>query len=218
MLSPPDGSAALALPASLPPPIHLWLSQVEILELLGRHAGITPLYAVTEDPSTSPPNKCLVMEFAHHGSLDNVLAQSHANVSPPTDSVLLKMAVQVADAMQHLALHDLVHGDLATRNVLVYKYSQHNTRDVEVKISDFGLASRVRQAGAAGGAAAGPSGPPVVSGTRPVRIQQRPTNSRATLESYLLIQAFLRCAGWRQRPSGPKVTSMKRQMCGHLVC
>jgi serine/threonine protein kinase len=125
---------------------HLCL-QVKILEHLGRHAGIARLFALSSDPSAGPAKDVMIMEYAHLGSLDNVLANACENAGdgyPPTsDAVLLTAALQVAEAMKHLAVNGVIHRDLATRNVLAFTFSRNQTKDVEVKLTDFGLSSAV---------------------------------------------------------------------------
>lgn len=53
---------------------------------------------------------------------------------------LLKWALQIVHGMQHLESQNIVHGDLAARNILLCD-------DNVVKICDFGLARSVYKTG-----------------------------------------------------------------------
>ena len=57
----------------------------------------------------------------------------------PSQAVISKMFLQIASAMYYLAHRGIIHGDLACRNVLVYKYHQTDPTQNVVKLTDFGL-------------------------------------------------------------------------------
>ena len=78
----------------------------------------------------SEPDFCLVMEYVKHGSLQSYLA---INREVLTNKILLGFALDIATGMDYLGRQNIVHRDLATRNILV-------SEDSHVKISDFGLA------------------------------------------------------------------------------
>ena len=73
-----------------------------------------------------------VTEFAPYGSLDKNFKNKNKNVLKV--STLCKFASQVAQGMHYLASQQLVHRDLATRNILLFEQdlvSSKNTRLVE---------------------------------------------------------------------------------------
>ena len=41
--------------------------------------------------------------------------------------------------MSYLSLNNVVHGDLACRNVLVFRFDENDHRNIVVKVTDFGL-------------------------------------------------------------------------------
>ncbi|CAF3572073.1 unnamed protein product [Rotaria sp. Silwood2] len=49
------------------------------------------------------------------------------------------MFLQIIDGMSFLAFNNVVHGDLACRNVLVFRFDEANPRNIIVKVTDFGL-------------------------------------------------------------------------------
>jgi len=49
------------------------------------------------------------------------------------------MFLQIIDAMVFLAYNHVVHGDLACRNVLVFRFDETNPKNNVVKVTDFGL-------------------------------------------------------------------------------
>ena len=49
---------------------------------------------------------------------------------------------QIAQGMEALANQKFVHRDLALRNILVYELDVENPKNINVKISDFGLTRR----------------------------------------------------------------------------
>ena len=51
----------------------------------------------------------MVMEFAPQGSLDHVLSKADEDGVDVSNLVKITIAMQVADAMDHLHLHDVVH-------------------------------------------------------------------------------------------------------------
>ncbi|CAF4183568.1 unnamed protein product, partial [Adineta steineri] len=59
--------------------------------------------------------------------------------SMPDEHVLSEMFVQISDAMVFLAHNQVVHADLACRNVLVFRYDANEPKHNLVKLTDFGL-------------------------------------------------------------------------------
>ena len=54
----------------------------------------------------------------------------------------LNILFQIAQGMEALANQKFVHRDLALRNILVYELDVENPKNINVKISDFGLTRR----------------------------------------------------------------------------
>jgi serine/threonine protein kinase len=78
----------------------------------------------------------LLQEYAEDGDLGNMLLSRYFI---PSQKVLLEIFIQVADAMIFLSKHNIIHGDLACRNVVVIKSDPENPKRNLVKLIDFGL-------------------------------------------------------------------------------
>lgn len=100
---------------------------------LGCHPHIVRTYGMLEDASNAVT---LVQEYATEGDLFELLRE---NQFQPLNAVLLEIFIQVADAMICLADNGIVHGDLACRNVLVFRFNNEDPQANLVKLTDFGL-------------------------------------------------------------------------------
>ncbi|CAF2033489.1 unnamed protein product [Rotaria magnacalcarata] len=74
--------------------------------------------------------------YATKGDLAEVLKE---NEFQPSQLVLLEIFVQIIDAMVYLVNYGIVHGDLACRNALVFRFHNSNPQENLVKLTDFGL-------------------------------------------------------------------------------
>ncbi|XP_022090166.1 serine-rich adhesin for platelets-like isoform X2 [Acanthaster planci] len=100
------------------------------------HDNLVKLFGVVLDVDTS---LMLVTEFAALRSLLENIKQPTLRPSFPI-TLLLEFAGQIADAMRYLHLSNIIHRDLATRNILLF-VDDDGTK--KVKISDFGLSRRL---------------------------------------------------------------------------
>merc|ERR1739845_343022 len=75
-------------------------------------------------------NTIIVMEFIREGSLDRYLVVNKLNIDYPKQ--LFVYAQNIVDGIEYLGQNNIIHRDLAERNILV---ADQET----VKISDFGL-------------------------------------------------------------------------------
>jgi serine/threonine protein kinase len=87
---------------------------------------------------TNPSNLTIyVQEYAPEGDLADCLMDNQFQF---TQSMLVQIFVQIADAMSYVARNKIVHGDLGCRNVLVFRVDPSEPKNNLVKITDFGLA------------------------------------------------------------------------------
>ncbi|KFB47570.1 hypothetical protein ZHAS_00015536 [Anopheles sinensis] len=132
------------------------ISELKMIILIGQHLNIVNLIgAVTENIQNN--ELMIVLEYCRYGSVLEFIRKKKSNfvdsMDPQHDSRqtenleqsngglrttfqtidFICWAKQVADGMNYLASKNVIHGDLAARNVLLCE-------DNVVKISDFGLA------------------------------------------------------------------------------
>ncbi|CAF1180933.1 unnamed protein product [Rotaria sp. Silwood1] len=100
---------------------------------LGCHPHIVHTYGMVENDTNS---LMLVQEYATEGDLAELLKE---NEFRPSQLVLLEIFLQIIDAMIYLADYGIVHGDLACRNVLVFRFNDADPQQNLVKLTDFGL-------------------------------------------------------------------------------
>ena len=112
------------------------LKEANYYVIMSMHPYIVRTYGLVDNPSVEV---MLVQERAPKGDLLQLLKRRER---PPSIAVLREMFIQIASAMSFLAHNKIVHGDLACRNILVFKFDEHNAAGNLVKVADFGL-SRV---------------------------------------------------------------------------
>ncbi|CAG7824171.1 unnamed protein product [Allacma fusca] len=131
------------------------LSELKIMIYLGKHENVVDLIGACTE-SLRDARVYVLVEFCPSGSLDSFLREnaerfegqdetgslSNSNTKIDEDlnrldeRTLLNWARQIARGMGYLESKRVIHGDLATRNVLLY--SQRH-----VKITDFGLSRQL---------------------------------------------------------------------------
>jgi formylglycine-generating enzyme required for sulfatase activity len=99
------------------------------------HENIVRVYEWAQDPATS--SYFIIMEYLEGQDLDAYLAEQ----GTLTLEAVIKLLSPVGDALQYAwDKHKLVHRDIKPGNVFL-------TKRGEIKLLDFGIASRVRSAG-----------------------------------------------------------------------
>ncbi|CAF3464687.1 unnamed protein product [Rotaria sp. Silwood1] len=101
---------------------------------LSRHPHIIRTYGMVEP--TPQDSIMLLQEYAPEGSLHDLLDDQPR---VPDEMILIEMFSQITDAMTYLAYNRVTHGDLACRNILVFRFNKYKPEDNLVKLTDFGL-------------------------------------------------------------------------------
>ncbi|CAF2688637.1 unnamed protein product [Rotaria sp. Silwood2] len=101
---------------------------------LSRHPHIIRTYGMVEP--TPQDSIMLLQEYAPEGSLHDLLDDQPR---VPDEMILIEMFSQITDAMTYLAHNHVTHGDLACRNILVFRFNKYKPEDNLVKLTDFGL-------------------------------------------------------------------------------
>jgi predicted Ser/Thr protein kinase len=108
-----------------------FLHEMKLITKLPPHPNVVQVYGVCLD-NTSP---VIVMEYCENGSLDNIIYKQNLDRKKIFDIIK-----QIANGMLHIHKHDIVHCDLAARNILL-------TSSFHAKISDFGMAKVLEKTG-----------------------------------------------------------------------
>uniref|UniRef100_A0A1B6GW53 Tyrosine-protein kinase receptor n=1 Tax=Cuerna arida TaxID=1464854 RepID=A0A1B6GW53_9HEMI len=74
----------------------------------------------------------VIMELMELGDLKSYLRKLR-EIRPLSNATMIKMSIEIADAMAFMEAHKFVHRDLAARNCMV-------GRDLTIKVGDFGMA------------------------------------------------------------------------------
>jgi serine/threonine protein kinase len=80
----------------------------------------------------------VVMEMLSLGSLKDFLEENEGGIDPQE---LQMMCVHIARGMSYLHSQNLLHNDLATRNVLLTNNDRDGDGKYLLKVSDFGLST-----------------------------------------------------------------------------
>ena len=129
--------------------IKMLVYEIKIMAKLKYHINlvnkIATCIAAEED---SHQEAFLILEFCKYGNLKDFLIQNRENFTSEVSiameedkihcSILILFAYDVAKGMEYLARHNIMHGDLAARNVLISDISE-SSGCLIAKISDFGL-------------------------------------------------------------------------------
>jgi predicted Ser/Thr protein kinase len=103
-----------------------FLSEVKILANLPPHPNVVQVFGISVDGS----KPMIIMEYCPGGCLADLLFSSKAPVF--TNDQKIELVKEIARGVFHLHRHNIIHGDLAARNILL-------TSDKQPKITDFGM-------------------------------------------------------------------------------
>lgn len=103
-----------------------------------RHPNIVEVVDFGDDPALGA---FMVMELIEGAPLLDPEAP------PPTLARVCEYLRQIADALDHIHRHGVLHGDLKPDNILVTTEAAHGRKRAAVKLLDFGLARRIEHAG-----------------------------------------------------------------------
>ncbi|CAF3757734.1 unnamed protein product [Adineta steineri] len=101
---------------------------------LSRHPHIVRTFGFVHHNDNN--SVMLLQEYASDGSLYDILQDQNTTLD---GRIFIEIFQQIIEAMTYLTLNNVVHGDLACRNVLVFRFDESNPKNIVVKITDFGL-------------------------------------------------------------------------------
>jgi predicted Ser/Thr protein kinase len=108
-----------------------FLHEMKLITKLPPHPNVVQVYGVCLD-NVKP---VIVMEYCQNGSLDNIIYKQNLDRKK-----IFNIIKQIANGMLHIHKHNIVHCDLAARNILL-------TSSFHAKISDFGMAKVLEKTG-----------------------------------------------------------------------
>jgi serine/threonine protein kinase len=103
-----------------------------------RHPHIIRTFGLVydEDKKAADQEVLLLQEYASQGSFYDILQDRATSLD---ERILIRIFLQIIDAMMYLASNNIVHGDLACRNILVFRFDEKFPENNVVKLTDFGL-------------------------------------------------------------------------------
>ncbi|CAJ0924713.1 unnamed protein product, partial [Mesorhabditis belari] len=106
-----------------------FMKEINFMKALGYHPHLSSLLGCQSDPF----HPCIVTEICEKGDLLELLRSQIRGETDFLDSAdFIPISWQIADALVYLSSKNIIHRDVAARNVLV-------ARNKVVKLSDFGL-------------------------------------------------------------------------------
>lgn len=118
--------SSVALKVSMTQANSTVISELELMMQMRPHPNVVQLFGFSVHPETD--SIILAIEFCDGGSLDDLLFESNVPISMEQKTALL---LGIASGLNHLHSNNIVHRDVASRNVLIHKN--------EAKLTDFGM-------------------------------------------------------------------------------
>ena len=121
------------------------LSEIEIMMKVPPHVNLVSMVAVCTSDFETQGNIWLLLEFCGYGNLKNYLIKNKLNILSGNEKesinsrCLINWAHNIASGMHFLAEKEIMHGDLAARNILLSDNLLQGIHPV-AKVADFGLA------------------------------------------------------------------------------
>ncbi len=119
-------STTVALKVSMTQANSTVIGELELMMQLRPHPNVIQLFGFSVHPETD--SIILVIEYCNGGSLDDALFEAK---QPLSVQQKLTWLVGMAKGLEHLHANNIVHRDIAARNVLLHQN--------EPKITDFGM-------------------------------------------------------------------------------
>ena len=123
------------------------LSEIKLMSYIKPHANLVSMIASCSSELQTHGQLRLLIEYCEHGDLQNYLKDNESRISSGNmrDAInsrcLLKWAYGIAKGMQYLEESNIMHGDLAARNILLAEDPSHK-ENLLAKVADFGLAKQ----------------------------------------------------------------------------
>ena len=124
------------------------LNEIELLGNLEQHFNVVRMLLSCTTDLITKENIWLVIEYCRLGDMKQFLIKNknqfldgHENCST-NRRLFVKWSYHIAKGMQHLAQHNIMHGDLAARNILISEFVDNGETHLVAKLSDLGMSTR----------------------------------------------------------------------------
>ena len=121
------------------------LCEIEMMVNVPHHLNLVSMVAMSLSEFETTENIWLLLEFCGYGDLKNYLMKNKQKIIAGSEKeainsrCLIKWAYNIASGMQFLAEREIMHGELAARNILLSENLSQGKYPV-AKVADFGLA------------------------------------------------------------------------------
>ena len=120
------------------------ISEIKVMSNIPPHINIASMIASCSSQFMERGELWLILELCPHGDLKNFLMENKATILSGTENDVLSSrclatwTYQIANGMKFLASNQIMHGDLAARNILMGQNPLMAKLPV-AKVADFGL-------------------------------------------------------------------------------
>jgi serine/threonine protein kinase len=118
------------------------INEAIIMIKSGEHDNIIKIMGVDILPLNNEIDISILLEIYNLGSLKSQLLNLKSKTQKINSSTLHKLVNDIASGMDYLSKKNIIHNDLASRNVLLSS-NTYNFNNSTAKISDFGLSTKL---------------------------------------------------------------------------
>lgn len=125
-----------------------FICEIKLMSRIKPHPNLVSMIGSCSSELSKHGKLWLLLEFCENGDLKNYLQNNKMEITFGNESdqinsrCLLKWSYGIAKGMHYLAQNQIMHGDLAARNVLMSE-DPLKSKCLLVKIADFGLAKKI---------------------------------------------------------------------------
>ena len=124
-----------------------FLQEIKVMSFIKPHLNLVSMVASCSTYEGQQRELWLILEYCENGDLKNFLIRNKKLIlsgeesQSLNDRCLLHWTYDVAKGMEHLFSNNIMHGDLAARNILLAEAPLKDGRLI-AKVADFGLSKR----------------------------------------------------------------------------
>lgn len=128
--------------------IEAFIGEIKIMSIVDPHLNLVNMIGSCTSDFAETNQLWLLLEYCQYGDLKNYLIDIKKKIINGKEEesgksrILLQWCYDIAKGMQYLARRNIMHGDLAARNILLEDELVHSRRII-AKISDFGLSKHM---------------------------------------------------------------------------